>query len=177
MVNLATAVGANGLRVFTGANGASVTSTDLANARIRMGKYGITNPTDLVFMVGVEQFNKLVQETTFKTIYTFGPRATIHTGTLGSVWGIPLIMSEYMDDVGPTSDSNNNVALLLYKPGFVVGSRRGVLVEQDYFPATQVMDTYISTRLDMRALTTVASAALSNTYSMAVVVQTGNSVV
>ena len=178
MVARAEAVAGDGLKVFTGANGTAASAVNIATARTTMGKYGLrVNSNDLVYITSVEGYNELVQTADFRTVDTFGPQATYHTGTVGSIWGIPVMISEFMDNKGTSSDSNNSVGVLVYKPGFLVAERRGVTVESEYEPRQQITAVYMSTRLDMQALTTVASAALSNNYSMAVSIQTGNGVV
>lgn len=175
MVSLAEAVAGDGLKVFTGANATQASALNIATARATMGKYGISVGTnDLVYVTSIEGYNELVQTADFRTVDTFGDMATYHTGILGAIWGIPVMVSEFMDNKGATTTSNNSVGALIYKPGFLVAERRGILVETEYEPRQQVNAIYMSTRLDMKALTTVASAALSNTYSMAVSLQTGD---
>jgi hypothetical protein len=46
-------------------------------------------------------------------------------------------------------------------------------IESEYLPERQVTAMYMSTRYDMKALTTESSAALSTTYSYAVNVLSG----
>ena len=175
IVNRAEAVAGDGLKIFTGANATQASAINIATARTRMGKYGIrVNTNDLVYITSVEGYNELVQTADFRTVDTFGPQATYHTGVLGAIWGIPVMISEFMDSKGASTTNNNSVGVLVYKPGFLVAERRAVLVETEYQPRQQVTAVYMSTRLDMQALTTVASAALSNSYAFAVSIQTGD---
>ena len=176
MVARAEAVGGDGLKVFTGANGTAASAVNIATARATMGKYGLrVNSNDLIYITSVEGYNELVQTADFRTVDTFGPQATYHTGVLGAIWGIPVMISEFMDAKGTSAlGANNSVGALIYKPGFLIAERRGVTVESEYEPRQQVTAVYMSTRLDMQSLTTVADAALSNAYSMAVSIQTGD---
>lgn len=175
MVARAEAVAGDGLKVFTGANATQASALNIATARTAMGKYGLrVNSNDLIYITSVEGYNELVQTADFRTVDTFGPQATYHKGVLGSIWGIPVMISEFMDNKGAATTSNNTVGALIYKPGFLVAERRGIMVETEYEPRQQITAVYMSTRLDMQALTTVASAALSNAYSFAVSIQTGD---
>lgn len=175
MVTRAEAVAGDGLKVFTGANATQASAVNIATARARLGKYGIRVGTnDLIYLTTVEGYNELVQTADFRTVDTFGPQATYHTGVIGAIWGIPVMITEFMDNKGEDTTSNNAVGALIYKPGFLIAERRGIMVETEYEPRQQVTAVYMSTRLDMQALTTVASAALSNTYAFASVIHTGD---
>lgn len=143
---------------------------DIANARALLGKYGLQLGDQLVYITSVEGYNSLVAESDFRTVDKFGPNATYLTGSLGAIYGIPVVISEFMDNVGT---SNNVAGALVYKPGFVIGERRGMEIESEYEPRQQVTAMYMSTRFDFKALTTVASAALSSTYSFAANIRAG----
>jgi hypothetical protein len=98
----------------------------------------------------------------------FGDKATYVTGQVGSIYGIPVVITEFLDNVGI---SGNHVGLLVYLPGFIVGQRRAFEIESWYDPRRQLTAIYLSTRYDMKALTTNANAALDTTkYNMASVV-------
>jgi hypothetical protein len=78
-----------------------------------------------------------------------------------------------MDNAGST---NNVLGTLVYKPGFVIGERRGMEIESEYEPRQQVTAMYMSTRFDFKALTTVGTAAaptLSSAYSFACNIKAG----
>lgn len=143
---------------------------DIANARALLGKYGLQLGDQLVYITSVEGYNSLVAESDFRTVDKFGPNATYLTGSLGAIYGIPVVISEFMDNVGTT---NNVAGALVYKPGFVIGERRGMEIESEYEPRQQVTAMYMSTRFDFKALTTVASAALNSTYSFAANIRAG----
>jgi len=101
----------------------------------------------------------------------FGPNATYLTGSVGAVYGIPIAISEFMDNVGT---ENNDIGALVYKPGFMIAERRGIEIESEYEPRQQVTAMYMSTRIDFKALTTNSSAALDATkYPYAVTIEAG----
>jgi hypothetical protein len=132
-----------------------------------MGKYGLAMGDQLVLLTSVEGYNNFVTETDFQTVDKFGPQATYLTGSIGAIYGIPIQISEFMDSVSATAN-NRVLGTMVYKPGFLIGERRSMEVESDYLPDRQVTALYMSTRYDMKALTTESAAALSSSYSYAV---------
>lgn len=159
------------LMVDTGSSSDKVDPSDIASARTAMGKYGLQLGNDLVFITSIEGYNNLVTTSDFRTVDKFGPNATYLTGSVGAVYGIPIAISEFLDNVGSTG---NHLGVLLYKPGFMIAERRGIEIESEYEPRQQVTAMYMSTRFDFKALTTNASAALdASKYAYAVTIQAG----
>ncbi len=170
VTNLTGDVGA-GLTVDTGSANDKADPTDIAAARTKLGKYGLQLGNDLVYLTTIEGYNNLVTTSDFQTVDKFGPNATYLTGSVGAVYGIPIAITEFLDNVG---SSNNDIGVLLYKPGFMIAERRGIEIESEYEPRQQVTAMYMSTRIDFKALTTNSSAALDATkYSYAVTVEAG----
>ena len=76
----------------------TATSTSVANLlalRGGMGKWGV-NPADLVYIVGVSALHDLIADTNLLTVDKFGPNATILNGQIGSIAGVPVIVSEHV---------------------------------------------------------------------------------
>ena len=170
ITNLTGDVGA-GLTVDTGSANDKADPSDIAAARTKLGKYGLQLGNDLVYLTTIEGYNNLVTTSDFQTVDKFGPNATYLTGSVGAVYGIPIAITEFLDVVGT---QNNDLGVLLYKPGFMIAERRGIEIESEYEPRQQVTAMYMSTRIDFKALTTNSSAALDATkYSYAVTVETG----
>ena len=169
ITGLVTLAGAqSGLKVASGGNSTKATPASIASARTLLGRYGLEVGANLVYFTSIEGYNDLVTTSDFRTIEKFGERATYITGQVGAIYGIPVVVTEFMDVVG---SSGNHIGALVYLPGFIIGRRRAVEVETWYDPRRQLNTIYLSTRFDMKALTTVASAALNTTgYSMASVV-------
>ena len=164
---LTTLANAAALEQQTASASAKASPTEIADARATLGKYGLQLGDQLVYITSVEGYNSLVQETDFRTVDKFGPNATYLTGALGAIYGIPVVISEFMDNVG---SSWNTLGTLVYKPGFVIGERRGMEIESEYEPRQQVTAMYMSTRFDFKALTTAGTAVaptLSSSYSFA----------
>ena len=157
-----------GLRESTGAIGTKAQPADIADARGKLGKYGLQLGNQLVFLTSVEGYNSLVQDSDFTTVDKFGPNATYLTGSLGAIYGIPVVITDFLDNVGV---AGNQIGLLMYKPGFLIAERRGMEIESEYEPRQQVTAMYMSTRFDFKALTTNTNAALDATkYSYAVAI-------
>ena len=170
ITNLTGDVGA-GLTVDTGSANDKADPSDIASARTKLGKYGLQLGEDLVYLTSIEGYNNLVTTSDFQTVNTFGPNATYLTGSVGAVYGIPIAITEFLDNVGT---QNNDLGVLLYKPGFMIAERRGIEIESEYEPRQQVTAMYLSTRLDFKALTTNSSNALDATkYAYAVTVEAG----
>jgi HK97 family phage prohead protease/HK97 family phage major capsid protein len=159
------------LTTATGSSSTKADPTNIAAARTAMGKYGLQLGNDLVYVTSIEGYNNLVTTSDFRTVDKFGPNATYLTGSVGAVYGIPIVISEFLDVAGTTG---NTLGALIYKPGFMIAERRGIEIESEYEPRQQVTAMYMSTRFDFKALTTNASAALDGTkYAYAVNVNAG----
>jgi HK97 family phage prohead protease/HK97 family phage major capsid protein len=171
ITGIANLANAASLNVATGSGNDKADPSDIAAARTAMGKYGLQLGNDLVYITSIQGYNNLVTTSDFQTVDKFGPNATYLTGSVGAVYGIPIVVSEFLDNVGTTG---NNLGVLCYKPGFMIAERRGIEIESEYEPRQQVTAMYMSTRFDFHALTTVASAALSSAkYAYAVNVNAG----
>lgn len=149
-----------GLRTTTGGSSDKADASDIASARAKMGKYGLQLGDHLVYVTSVEGYNELVSFSDFRTVDKFGPNATYLTGAVGAIYGIPIVISEFMDNVGVTG---NEIGVLVYKPGFIIAERRGMEIESEYEPRQQVTAMYMSTRFDFKALSSNANAALDAT--------------
>ena len=170
ITNLTDDVGA-GLTVDTGSANDKADPSDIAAARTKLGKYGLQLGADLVYLTSIEGYNNLVTTSDFQTVDKFGPNATYLTGSVGAVYGIPIAITEFLDNVGTTG---NDIGALIYKPGFMIAERRGIEIESEYEPRQQVTAMYMSTRIDFKALTTNSSNALdASKYSYAVSVEAG----
>lgn len=165
------AAGVGGLVTKTGTTIDKADPGDIAAARLKLGKYGLSLGTNLAYITSVEGYNNLVTNTDFQTVDKFGAQATYLTGSVGAVYGIPIFISEFMDSA---SAADSNLGVLVYKPGFIIGERRAMEIESEYLPQQQVTAMYLSTRFDFKALTTVADAALSTRYSYASLITTAS---
>ena len=123
--------------------------------RSAMGKYGV-NPSNLAWIAGISVFNRMLGLDEVITADKYGPEATILTGELAKLDGIPVIVSEFVrEDLnangvydGVTTD--NTALPLVYRSAFLYGDRRSITLrvshelymetDQDVAIATQRLD-------------------------------------
>ena len=111
-------------------------SADMFNEiRGKLGKYGV-RPSDLAYVMDVNTYIKSLAVSSFRTLDKFGPQATVLTGQLGAVDGIPVIVSEQMAladaDGKVTSGGNTNNKgrlLIVNRSQWRVGFKRELTIE------------------------------------------------
>ena len=119
-----------------GNNHNAAVSADLFNEiRGKLGKYG-ARPSDLAYITDVNTFIKSLSIDSFRTLDKFGPHATLLTGQLGAVEGIPVIVSEQMRtadaDGKITSGGSANTKgrlLIVNRSQWRVGFKRELTIE------------------------------------------------
>lgn len=103
--------------------------TNIGKLQKKMGKYG-TFINDLVFIGGISVWNQMKSLEEVITVDKYGPRATILTGELGKLDGIPIITSGVVrEDLNASgvydgTTKTQTVMFLVFKRGFVTGTRR-----------------------------------------------------
>ena len=133
----------NGLRYYALSNSEAlsldissggVTAQNVRAVRKLMVKYGV-NPKDLLLVCGTGCYNDLMGLDQTQTKEKFGDGATILTGALDRIFGIPIIVSsrcrEDLNAVGVHDGvtSTQGSFLLIHKPSWIVGVRREFMVE------------------------------------------------
>ena len=99
----------------------------LAAMRKDLGIYGL-DPSALTFVVSTDVYYDLLDDPDFRTVDMVGAdRATIISGQIGTVGGSPVIVSGEFAAKADTAIG----AVCVYKPNFMVGSLRGMMVERD----------------------------------------------
>jgi len=109
-------------------NSATLTAAMLLQARKDMGKYGIM-PEDVAYVVSQKRYYDLLADPEFADITDVGSDiATKVTGTIGAVYGSPVIVSDNFE-----AEANGaSVAYAVNLRNYVIPRLRGVSVEQDY---------------------------------------------
>ena len=109
-------------------DGTRLTSALLLAAREGMGKYGV-NPTDMAYIVSNDGFYDLLNDANFQTLDEVGSDLAARiTGTIGAVYGTPVIVSEEFAAPGVGVPA----ALAVNTRNYVIPRLGGVTVEQDY---------------------------------------------
>ena len=128
----------NGLEALAGSN-AFVTSVaaagtgvvdaaDFLSARKLMGKYGMM-PEDLIYVVSQKRYYDLIADAGFADITDVGSDvATKITGSVGSIFGTPVVVSDQLEAEG----ASKTVGYAVNVRNHVIPRLRGVSVEQDY---------------------------------------------
>ncbi len=109
------------------AGGNRLESQDIVEAREKMGKFGV-NPRDLAYICSSRGYNQTMDLEEVVTLEKYGASATILAGELARIYGIPVIVSEYMRDDLNASAVNGAVALDNVKTAILLVNRRRFMV-------------------------------------------------
>ena len=116
---------------------AAVSDAMFNELRVKLGKYG-ARPSQLAWVMDVNTFIRAQSVEQFRTMDKLGPNATLLTGMLGAVEGIPVIVSEQMplaDEDGKITDgaSTNTKGrlLLVNRTQWAQGFRRQLMIDVD----------------------------------------------
>ena len=113
----------------TGGSDTAVTAAEFLAARKLMGKYGM-NPSDLVYIVSQARYYDLLADAQFADITDVGSDlATKITGTVGAIYGTPVIVSDQLEGDGADGGA---VGYAVNVKNHVIPRLRGVSIEQDY---------------------------------------------
>ena len=115
---------------------AGAVSDDMFNEiRAKLGKYGV-RPSELAYVTDINTFIRSLSISNFRTLDKFGPQATVLTGQLGAVEGVPVIVSEQMvlaDTDGKVTDAGNGTntgrLLIFNRSQWRIGFRRELAIE------------------------------------------------
>ncbi len=121
--------GSNAFETSVNAAGAGVVdAADFLSARKLMGKYGMM-PEDLIYVVSQKRYYDLIADAGFADITDVGSDvATKITGSVGSIFGTPVVVSDQLEAEGASA----SVGYAVNVRNHVIPRLRGVSVEQDY---------------------------------------------
>jgi HK97 family phage major capsid protein len=112
-------------------------SDDMFNEiRAKLGKYG-ARPSELAWVMDVNTFIRSQSITAFRTMDKLGPNATLLTGMLGAIEGIPVIVSEQMLLTASDGKVTDGIAgtvgrlLLVNRSQWAQGFRREMTIDVD----------------------------------------------
>lgn len=130
-----------------------VSAANVKALRKVLKKYGM-KPSDLMLLVGTGAYNELVALDEVLTLDKVGARAGILTGLAPNIYGIPIIPSSQMrEDVNASgvydgSTTTKGVMILVHKPSFILGVKRGFMLEVDSDKKAQLNYVVASFRRD-----------------------------
>ena len=101
-----------------------MTVDNIHAARTAMGQWG-HNPSDLICLISQAAYYALVTDANVQTVDKYGENATVRTGELGRVWGIPLIIAETFKALG----AGEARAVLFNPSNYLLGNHRGLTLE------------------------------------------------
>lgn len=110
------------------AAGAKYTAAHLMAGRRNMGKYAI-NPADVVYLLSIEAYYDLLDDSEFHDMLQVGNEATKLNGEMGRVFGSRILVS---DQISNTKAENNIGAYVLNTRNFIVPRLRGLNTESEY---------------------------------------------
>lgn len=153
-------------------SGLAPTLATLRQLRFKMlNKYAL-RPSDLAWLVPGEVYAKLLGLDEFITMDKAGALATALTGQIGFIDGIPVLASAEFglaeaDGKLSATPGNNTLgrAACVYKPNFVVGFRRRIMMNLDYLAYYDAYQMTASVRL---AFTKQDNDSVSVGYDIAV---------
>jgi HK97 family phage prohead protease len=115
----------------------TLTAADLVKMRKTMGVYGLT-PSDVVFIVSQARYYDLLEDPEFTNVNEVGSDLALKvTGTVGAVYGTPVVITDNFPTEVEDSATAPIGALCVNTSNFVIPRLRGVTVEQDYEVAAQ----------------------------------------
>ncbi len=131
----------DGLRKLSTGNTVTFSGTptyaNIVKMRKQMGNYGVAL-NDLVYIVSPSTYFNLTLLPELLTMDKYGDKATVVTGEVAKLGGVPVIVSEYVGEnltaagiVDDASPGTATVILLVNKRFFAVADRGSVGFEQD----------------------------------------------
>jgi HK97 family phage major capsid protein len=124
----------------------------LRTARFLMDPRYSLRPKDCAYIMDGSTYAKLLSDTSLATVDKFGPHATVLTGEIGKVDGVPVLVSSEMSltmadgKVDSTGNTKGQV-VCAYRPGWVVGYRRRVAATMNYLPYYDAYQMVATVRL------------------------------
>ena len=124
-------------------NSADWEAADLMMMRKQMGACGTPERAgDLAIVLSLDNFYEAWLWDEVKTVDKLGASATVITGDLPRIWGIPIYTSSFILTTYPatgiyTAAGTTSLALMFNRRGWVSGSRRAVTIETEANIKTQ----------------------------------------
>lgn len=139
----------------------------LRTARFLMPARYSLRPKDCAWIVDGSTYAKLLSDTNLATVDKFGPHATVLTGEIAKVDGVPVLVSAEMpltqaDGKANSTGNTKGQAVCVYRPGWVVGYRRRVAATMDYLPYYDAYQMVATVRLAFAPFDSAVASMLYN---------------
>lgn len=109
----------------------NLTEDVVATLRRNLVLYGLDS-TQLTFLVSHDLYYGLMTLPKFKTVNEYGPKATVHTGEVGSIFGVKVLVSQMFDNAAITSGTlGTTLGIMVRTSNFIRGELRGIMTEAD----------------------------------------------
>jgi len=110
---------------------ANLTEDVVATLRRNLVLYGLDS-SQLTFLVSHDLYYGLMTLDNFKTVNTYGPKATVHTGEVGSIFGVKVLVSQMFDNTAITAGTvGTTLGIMVRTSNFLKGELRGIMTEAD----------------------------------------------
>lgn len=174
----------NGLRKWaTTANtkvdgGGSVDIEGLADTKKAMGMYGTSVfRGDCAWIVGIDAEADIMALDSFLTMDKLGPNASLVTGQIGSIFGIPVVVSGVVygpaqgiglnaSGVWDDTTKTKSILQLVNRRGFWLGDRRQVRFETDTQKSSGMTNLITSWRGDFQGIYPSGETATATLYNI-----------
>ncbi len=148
------------------ANGAPTVAL-LRSTRFLMPPRYALKPHQCAWIVDSSTYAKLLSLAEVATVDKYGPHATVLTGEIAKVDGVPVLVSAEMpltqaDGKADTSGNTQGQALCVYRPGWIVGYRRRVAATMDYLPYYDAYQMVVTVRLAFAPFDSQVASVLYN---------------
>ena len=136
-----------------------------------MGVYGM-NLNDLVIIVNPQIAYNLLGLPEVITVDKYGAKATIHSGEVGRIYGMPILVSEYIantlkDDGTDDTAGTKTVMMIVNKRYFAVADRGSVMLETDRNIVNSTNLLVAHRDVDFKKLLTNANTAVAELVNIA----------
>lgn len=107
------------------------TDADILTMRRNLNLYGLDS-SQLTLIASHDLYYALIGLADFKTVNTYGPKATVHTGEVGSLFGVKVLVSQAFDNAAITAGTvGTTLGIMVRSSNFVKGELRGIMTEAD----------------------------------------------
>jgi len=146
------------------------TASLMRQARFLMSNRYALQPKQCVYLVDSGTYGKLLEANEIVTVDKYGQSASILTGEVGVIYGVPVLptaemaLTEADGKLSYDTPSNNTKgqAVCAYRPGWVVGYRRRIAATMSYLPYYDAYQLVATIRLAFINFDSEVAAALYN---------------